>query len=50
MSRSLATQGTHLHDQPDDHITVFSLRNWGKLRGEVLTTEQVYIHGKVGRL
>ncbi|KAI0755244.1 phospholipase D [Daedaleopsis nitida] len=32
---------------PDDHITVFSLRNWGKLRGEVLTTEQVYIHGKV---
>ncbi|KAI9061357.1 phospholipase D [Trametes sanguinea] len=32
---------------PDDYITVFSLRNWGKLRGEVLTTEQVYIHGKV---
>ncbi|KAJ4482266.1 phospholipase D [Lentinula aciculospora] len=32
---------------PDDHITIFSLRNWGKLRGEVLTTEQVYIHGKV---
>ena len=31
---------------------MFSLRNWGKLRGEVLTTEQVYIHGKVcyGRL
>ena len=33
--------------QPDDYIAVFSLRNWGKLRGEVLTTEQVYIHGKV---
>ncbi|KAG7443153.1 phospholipase D [Guyanagaster necrorhizus] len=31
---------------PDDYITVFSLRNWGKLR-DVLTTEQVYIHGKV---
>jgi len=26
---------------------VFSLRNWGKLQGEVFTTEQVYIHGKV---
>lgn len=33
--------------QPDDYITFFSLRNWGKLRGDVLTTEQVYIHGKV---
>ena len=33
--------------QPDDYITVFSLRNWGKLKGGVLTTEQVYIHGKV---
>ncbi|KAI0366603.1 phospholipase D [Pilatotrama ljubarskyi] len=32
---------------PDDYITVFSLRNWGRLRGDVLTTEQVYIHGKV---
>ncbi|KAL0576864.1 Phospholipase D1 [Marasmius crinis-equi] len=32
---------------PDDYITVFCLRNWGKLRGDVLTTEQVYIHGKV---
>ncbi|TFK81830.1 phospholipase D [Polyporus arcularius HHB13444] len=32
---------------PDDYITLFSLRNWGKLRGDVLTTEQVYIHGKV---
>ncbi|KAF8916964.1 hypothetical protein CPB85DRAFT_1453067 [Mucidula mucida] len=31
---------------PDDYISVFSLRNWGKLR-DVLTTEQVYIHGKV---
>ncbi|KAI0084789.1 phospholipase D [Irpex rosettiformis] len=25
---------------PDNYITVFSLRNWGKLRGDVLTTEQ----------
>ncbi|ESK89222.1 spo14 [Moniliophthora roreri MCA 2997] len=32
---------------PDDYITVFCLRNWGKLRGDILTTEQVYIHGKV---
>ncbi|KAJ8519021.1 hypothetical protein ONZ45_g3982 [Pleurotus djamor] len=32
---------------PDDYISVFSLRNWAKLRGGVLTTEQVYIHGKV---
>ncbi|KIY44775.1 phospholipase D [Fistulina hepatica ATCC 64428] len=33
--------------EPEDYFTVFSLRNWGKLRGDVLTTEQVYIHGKV---
>ncbi|KAI0916794.1 hypothetical protein AcW1_007851 [Taiwanofungus camphoratus] len=32
---------------PDQYITFFSLRNWAKLRGDVLTTEQVYIHGKV---
>ncbi|KAI0789639.1 phospholipase D [Abortiporus biennis] len=32
---------------PDDYISVFSLRNWAKLRGDVLTTEQVYIHAKV---
>lgn len=32
---------------PDDYITVFSLRNWGKLKGNILTTEEVYIHGKV---
>ncbi|KAF8073861.1 phospholipase D [Lyophyllum atratum] len=32
---------------PDEYITVFSLRNWAKMRGDVLTTEQVYIHGKV---
>ncbi|EEB89741.1 hypothetical protein MPER_12129, partial [Moniliophthora perniciosa FA553] len=32
---------------PDDYITVFCLRNWGKLQGDILTTEQVYIHGKV---
>ena len=31
---------------PDDYITFFSLRGWGKLAGDVLTTEQVYIHGK----
>lgn len=27
--------------QPDEYITIFSLRNWGKLRGDILTTEQV---------
>ncbi|KAJ7212251.1 phospholipase D [Mycena pura] len=32
---------------PDEYICVFSLRSWGKLRGDVLTTEQLYIHGKV---
>ncbi|KAJ7043969.1 phospholipase D [Mycena alexandri] len=32
---------------PDEYICVFSLRNWGKLRGDVLSTEQVYIHAKV---
>lgn len=32
---------------PDDYITFFSLRGWGKLPGEVLTTEQVYIHAKL---
>ncbi|KAJ7254329.1 hypothetical protein B0H12DRAFT_1202294 [Mycena haematopus] len=32
---------------PDEYISVFSLRNWGKLRGDTLSTEQVYIHGKV---
>ncbi|KAG6918332.1 hypothetical protein DXG01_015191 [Tephrocybe rancida] len=32
---------------PDDYLAVFSLRNWAKMRGDVLTTEQVYIHGKV---
>lgn len=31
---------------PDEYITFFSLRGWGKLAGDVLTTEQVYIHGK----
>lgn len=33
--------------EPEDYISVFSLRNWAKMRGDVLTTEQVYIHGKV---
>ncbi|KIK24525.1 hypothetical protein PISMIDRAFT_645727 [Pisolithus microcarpus 441] len=32
---------------PTDYISVFSLRNWGKLRNDVLTTEIVYIHAKV---
>ncbi|KAJ7758541.1 phospholipase D [Mycena maculata] len=32
---------------PDEYISVFSLRNWGKLRGDVLSTEQVYIHAKI---
>ncbi|KAF8586907.1 phospholipase D [Ramaria rubella] len=31
---------------PDEYITFFSLRGWGKLKGDVLTTEQVYVHGK----
>ena len=33
--------------QPSDYISVFSLRSWAKLRGNVLTTEQVYIHAKI---
>ncbi|KAJ8593832.1 phospholipase D [Rhizopogon salebrosus TDB-379] len=32
---------------PDDYVSVFSLRNWGKMRNGVLTTEIVYIHAKV---
>ncbi|KAF7314305.1 Phospholipase [Mycena kentingensis (nom. inval.)] len=32
---------------PDDYISVFSLRNWGKLKGDILTSEQLYIHAKV---
>jgi len=32
---------------PDDYVSFFSLRNWGKLRDGALTTEEVYIHGKV---
>ncbi|KAG6850060.1 hypothetical protein H0H93_001610 [Arthromyces matolae] len=32
---------------PDEYISIFSLRNWAKMRGDVLTTEQVYIHGKI---
>ena len=27
--------------QPNDYIAIFSLRNWGKLSGDVLTTEMV---------
>ncbi|KAI6044835.1 phospholipase D [Pisolithus marmoratus] len=32
---------------PNDYISVFSLRNWGKFGSDVLTTEIVYIHAKV---
>ncbi|KZT60114.1 phospholipase D [Calocera cornea HHB12733] len=32
---------------PDEHITFFSLRSWGKFESGVLTTEEVYIHGKI---
>nr|GAT50596.1 phospholipase D [Mycena chlorophos] len=32
---------------PNQYISVFSLRSWGKLKGDILTTEQLYIHGKV---
>ncbi|KAF7977717.1 hypothetical protein HWV62_2994 [Athelia sp. TMB] len=32
---------------PADYIAIFSLRNWAKMRGDVLTTELVYIHGKI---
>ena len=31
---------------PDDYICLFSLRGWAKFKSGVLTTEQVYIHGK----
>ncbi|CED85185.1 Phospholipase D1 [Phaffia rhodozyma] len=33
---------------PEDYISFFSLRGWGKFKDGSLTTEQVYIHGKVG--
>ena len=33
--------------QPSEYISIFSLRNWAKLRGNVLTTEQVYVHAKI---
>ncbi|KAG1884901.1 phospholipase D [Suillus subluteus] len=32
---------------PENYISVFSLRNWAKMRNGVLTTEMLYIHGKV---
>ena len=41
--RSVMCRVTDDIDQPDDYITVFSLRNWAKLRGDVLTTEQVCV-------
>ncbi|KAF8120583.1 phospholipase D [Boletus edulis] len=33
--------------EPEDYIRVFSLRNWGKMRDGDVTTEIVYIHGKI---
>lgn len=32
---------------PEQYISFFSLRTWGKLRGGQLTTEQIYPHDKV---
>ncbi|TFK27984.1 phospholipase D [Coprinopsis marcescibilis] len=32
---------------PSQYISFFSIRNWAKMRGDILTTEQVYIHAKV---
>ncbi|EJT98705.1 phospholipase D [Dacryopinax primogenitus] len=32
---------------PDNYIHFFSLRGWGKFDSGMLTTEQVYIHGKL---
>jgi len=32
--------------QPDEYISFFSLRGWGKFKDGVLTTEMVYIHAK----
>jgi hypothetical protein len=29
--------------QPDEYFSVFSLRNWAKLRGDILTTELVRV-------
>jgi phospholipase D1/2 len=39
-------KGFKLTCQPDDYINFFSLRGWAKFKSGVLTTEQVYIHGK----
>lgn len=32
---------------PEQYISFFSLRTWGKLRGGQLTTEQIYLHDKI---
>lgn len=32
---------------PAEHISFYGLRNWGRLRNGAITTEQVYIHGKL---
>lgn len=32
---------------PADYISFFGLRNWGRLKNGAITTEQVYIHGKL---
>ncbi|KAG8968175.1 Phospholipase D1 [Tulasnella sp. 425] len=33
--------------EPNDYISFFSLRGWGKLENNTMTTEQVYIHAKI---
>lgn len=33
--------------EPEDYIQFFSLRQWGKIGNNMLTTEQLYIHAKV---
>lgn len=32
---------------PEDYIQFFSLRQWGKIGNNLLTTEQLYIHAKI---
>ncbi|KAJ9156459.1 Phospholipase [Pleurostoma richardsiae] len=32
--------------EPEDYIQFFSLRQWGKIGNDILTTEQLYIHAK----
>lgn len=35
-----------MSSQPEEYISFFSLRGWGKFKDGVLTTEMVYIHAK----